>query len=74
MQHADALQPNTYPSLDEASFAIVDHDMLLSPQISSHAPRILLLYGSLRPRSFSRLAAEKPGRILTRFGAKGRFF
>ena len=47
---------------------------LLSPAPSAHPPRILLLYGSLRPRSFSRLAAEEAGRILTRLGAEVRFF
>jgi arsenical resistance protein ArsH len=36
--------------------------------------RILLLYGSLRERSFSRLLAEEAGRILVSFGAEVRFF
>lgn len=43
-------------------------------KISSHAPRILMLYGSLRERSFSRLLAEEAGRILTAMGAEVRFF
>jgi arsenic resistance protein ArsH len=33
-----------------------------------------LLYGSLRERSFSRLAAEESGRILEKMGAEVRFF
>lgn len=37
-------------------------------------PRILLLHGSLRQRSFSRLAAEEAARILTRLGAETRSF
>jgi arsenic resistance protein ArsH len=37
-------------------------------------PRILLLYGSLRPRSFSRLAAEEAARLLRFFGAEPRIF
>ncbi|WP_437177159.1 arsenical resistance protein ArsH [Advenella kashmirensis] len=36
--------------------------------------RILLLYGSLRPRSFSRLAVEEAARILRYFGAETRIF
>ncbi len=36
--------------------------------------RILLLYGSLRPRSFSRLAVEEAARILQFFGAETRIF
>jgi arsenical resistance protein ArsH len=39
-----------------------------------HAPRILLLYGSLRPRSFSRLATEEAARLLQYFGAETRIF
>jgi arsenic resistance protein ArsH len=38
------------------------------------APRILLLYGSLRERSFSRLATEEAARLLQLFGAETRIF
>ena len=38
------------------------------------APRILLLYGSLRERSFSRLAVEEAARLLRHFGAETRIF
>lgn len=37
-------------------------------------PRILLLYGSLRQRSFSRLATEEAARLLQHFGADTRIF
>ncbi|HEX7856188.1 MAG TPA: arsenical resistance protein ArsH [Sphingobium sp.] len=37
-------------------------------------PRILLLYGSLRERSFSRLAVEEAARLLQYFGAETRIF
>jgi arsenical resistance protein ArsH len=39
-----------------------------------HPPRILILYGSLRQRSFSRLSAEEAARILRHLGAEVRFF
>ena len=41
---------------------------------AGHAPRILLLYGSLRERSFSRLATEEAARILQLLGAETRIF
>ena len=41
---------------------------------STHKPRVLILYGSLRKRSFSRLSAEEAGRILEEMGAEVRFF
>ena len=37
-------------------------------------PRILLLYGSLRERSYSRLAVEEAARLLRFFGAETRIF
>lgn len=39
-----------------------------------HPPRILLLYGSLRDRSYSRLVVEECARLLTLFGAETRIF
>lgn len=41
---------------------------------STHKPRILFLYGSLRKRSYSRLLAEEAGRIITEMGAETRFY
>lgn len=37
-------------------------------------PRVLLLYGSLRERSFSRLAVEEAARLLQLFGCETRIF
>ena len=39
-----------------------------------HPPRILLLYGSTRERSFSRLMVEEGARLLEHFGAQVRIF
>lgn len=41
---------------------------------ATHPPRILILYGSLRPQSFSRKAALEAERILRHFGAETRVF
>lgn len=63
--------PDFLPALDKA-FARHRPAAGLAPD----APpvRILLLYGSLRPRSFSRLAVEEAARILQFFGAETRIF
>ena len=62
------------PHIDDALFPGIDRDRLFAPVPAAHPPRILILYGSLRVRSFSRLAGEEAGRILTRLGAEVRFF
>ncbi|MFR0692993.1 arsenical resistance protein ArsH [Enterobacterales bacterium AE_CKDN230030158-1A_HGKHYDSX7] len=41
---------------------------------SEHKPRILLLHGSTRERSFSRLLVEEAARLLEHFGAETRVF
>jgi arsenical resistance protein ArsH len=42
--------------------------------LSTHPPRILFLYGSLRARSYSRLLAEEAARIIEGLGAEVRTF
>ena len=63
--------PQCLPALD-ATRACKDLASTLAP--NSDAPRILLLYGSLRARSFSRLATEEAARLLQFFGAETRIF
>ncbi|GAB4568013.1 MAG: arsenical resistance protein ArsH [Haliangiales bacterium] len=43
-------------------------------RIRADSPRILILYGSLREHSYSRLLAEEAGRVLTELGCEVRFF
>jgi arsenic resistance protein ArsH len=66
--------PADLPALDSALLPGIDRARLLAPPLSDHPPRIAILYGSLRARSFSRLSAEEAGRILTRLGAEVRMF
>jgi arsenic resistance protein ArsH len=40
----------------------------------SHRPRILMMYGSLRERSFSRFLTEEAARILVHLGAEVKIF
>jgi arsenic resistance protein ArsH len=40
----------------------------------NHPPRILMMYGSLRERSFSRFLTHEAARILEHFGAKVKIF
>ena len=61
------------PNIDTPHWQTPVFDACL-PGASEHKPRILLLYGSLRERSFSRLAVEEAARLLTAMGAETRIF
>ncbi|ELN8312196.1 arsenical resistance protein ArsH [Salmonella enterica subsp. enterica serovar Infantis] len=61
---------NIVPDLSDT--AITEQKMGI-PAIS-HPPRILMLYGSVHERSYSRLATEEAGRLLTAMGADVRIF
>lgn len=62
------------PNIDDDHFRQIDKDRLLSEQDLDHPPRILLIYGSLRERAFSRLMTEEAARVLNRFGAETKTF
>lgn len=62
------------PALATGSFRAMDAAALKAPLRSTHAPRILLLYGSLRERSFSRLVVEESARLLQALGAEVQVF
>ena len=66
--------PTTTPNLIEDCLPAVDISSLSPDSRSTHPPRILMLYGSLRDRSCSRLCAEEVAQILERLGAEVRFF
>jgi arsenic resistance protein ArsH len=62
------------PALRQAVFKLPDVGQLEPINRSQHAPRILLLYGSLREKSYSRLLIEEVARLLVLFGAEARIF
>ena len=62
------------PNIDQGCFETPNAASVFQDSPSSHRPRILLLYGSLRARSFSRLAVEEAARLLEAMGAETRIF
>ena len=60
-------------NIDPELFARPSAAQLAAPQ-AGHKPRILLLYGSNRARSFSRLLTEEAARLLEALGAETRIF
>lgn len=63
------------PNVDTTLFAAPDPERLRSPvQRASHAPRFLLLYGSVRERSYSRLLTHEAARLLQAMGGEVGIF
>lgn len=60
--------------MDETLLDTPTHDKLSLQGEATHPPRILLLYGSLRERSYSRLPTEEATRVLTHLGAETCIF
>jgi arsenic resistance protein ArsH len=59
--------------VDTSCFQVPDAQALALPR-SNHPPRILLLYGSLRERSYSKLLTLEASRLLKAMGAQTKVF
>lgn len=62
------------PNIDPARLDLPAAERLAPADAIDHPPRILMLYGSLRERAFSRLLTEEAARILRHFGADVKIF
>lgn len=65
---------NDMPNVDASRFDVPSMEKLAVVAPITHAPRFLLLYGSLRDRSFSRLLIEEAARILQAMGGEVKIF
>lgn len=64
----------TSPNVDAPCFQVPSQSGLMTPAPSSHPPRILMLYGSLRERSYSKLLTLEAARLLEMMGAEVKVF
>jgi arsenic resistance protein ArsH len=62
------------PNIDPAHFDRPSVDRLSNFAVSAHPPRFLLLYGSVRERSYSRFLTLEAQRLLQAMGAETRVF
>ena len=65
---------DSMPHLDENCFKIPQQNLLTPKLASTHPPRILMLYGSLRERSYSKLLTLEAARLLEAMGADVKVF
>ncbi|RON60534.1 arsenical resistance protein ArsH [Pseudomonas fluorescens] len=63
-----------FPNIEADLIDIPSMERLTPREPSTHKPRILLIYGSTRERSFSRLVTQEAARLLEHFGAETRIF
>ncbi|MGH6647280.1 arsenical resistance protein ArsH [Aquabacterium sp.] len=62
------------PNIDPSLFKSPSNEALQGAAKSMHAPRFLLLYGSLRERSYSKLLTQEAARLLEAMGGEVRIF
>ena len=62
------------PNLDVSCFKFPEQALLSPKQVSTHPPRILMLYGSLRERSYSKLLTLEAASLLEAMGAEVKVF
>ncbi|MEH6360979.1 MAG: arsenical resistance protein ArsH [Amylibacter sp.] len=62
------------PNIADEHFRQIDKSRLGLASEMQNPPKILLLYGSLRTRSFSRLMSLEAARVLNKFGAETRIY
>jgi arsenic resistance protein ArsH len=62
------------PNITDSNFDIPNLDKIGSQDEMKHPPRILLLHGSLRERSYSRLLLAEAQRLLEAMGAETKTF
>jgi arsenical resistance protein ArsH len=74
MKRASVSNLADLPNVDVTLFKTPEASDFEAVATSTHPPRILLLYGSLRERSFSRLLTFEAQRLLQSFGAETRVF
>lgn len=68
------MQFSDLPNVSREDISSVSETQLATAEPIAHAPRVLLLYGSLRERSYSRFLAFEAERLLKAFGAETRIF
>ncbi|MGB7306998.1 MAG: arsenical resistance protein ArsH [Burkholderiaceae bacterium] len=62
------------PQVEPAHFRPANPQALQPQQAPTHPVRILMLFGSVRERSYSRLVTQEAQRILTALGAEAKIF
>lgn len=74
MSAAEVQPINDLPNLDPQLFERPAGASFALAASSTHAPRFLLLYGSLRERSYSKLLTQEAARLLQAMGGEVRIF
>ena len=65
---------STFPALKRDLFDVPTQDRFAVKATSTHRPRFLMLYGSLRERSYSRLLTFEAARLLEAMGGEVKIF
>ena len=75
-EHSRSIQPDLdpLPNIAQDCFQIPEQSELETRSQATHKPRVLLLYGSVRETSYSRLLTYEAARLLQAFGADVKIY
>jgi len=74
MKEDTKLLKDELPNIDVKQLETPDLNRLFPKETTLHPPRIVLLYGSIRERSYSRFVTKEAAKILNKLGAETRVF
>lgn len=74
MKEDTKLLKDELPNIDIKQLETPDLNRLFPKETTLHPPRIVLLYGSIRERSYSRFVTKEAAKILNKLGAETRVF
>ena len=74
MKEDAKLLKDELPNIDVKQLETPDLNRLFPKETTLHPPRIVLLYGSIRERSYSRFVTKEAAKILNKLGAETRVF
>ena len=74
MTKLNEISPSELPNLNYDQFNQIAREQLIKIDINEEPLKFLILYGSLRERSYSRFIAQEADRLVRFFGGETRIF
>ena len=74
MTKLNEISPSELPNINHDQFNQIDCEQFIKRDLNEEPLKFLILYGSLRERSYSRFIAQEANRLVRFFGGETRIF